>query len=132
MTRITLQAAAKDQSHLILITEKFRNEFGLPEKVTDYFATEFSAFDKEKKKGNHTLNYNYVGRQISIIRILGKQDPYKQREELRKLGATFADTVNRNKGTDVQIINQTRDQNLSLFAAEGVVLGNYQFNRHRT
>jgi leucyl aminopeptidase len=132
MTQIILRTTAKNQSHFILITEKFRNDFGLPEKVTDYFESEFSTFDKEKKKGNHTLNYNYIGRQISIIRISGKQDPYKQREELRKLGATFADTVNRNKGTEVQIINQTRDQNLSLFAAEGLVLGNYQFNRHRT
>jgi len=43
-----------------------------------------------------------------------------------------ADAINAHKGKELFIYNQTKNPDLSLAAAEGVVLGNYQFIRHQT
>lgn len=126
MTTITLKNKPTGNSHLLVITEKFDNTFGLPDKVNDYFVQQL------KDKNNKTLHYNYIGRYISIVRPDTSESPYKVAETLRRQGAAVADAVNQQKGEEVQIYNQTTNGEWSLYAAEGMCLGNYQFNRYKT
>jgi leucyl aminopeptidase len=62
-------------------------------------------------------------------------DPKKERsallEQVRRHGATVADGINAHKGTEIYVYNQTRLTELSLAAAEGISLGNYQFIHHK-
>jgi leucyl aminopeptidase len=125
MTTILLKNNITSSGHFLLITEKFRNEFGLPDKVADYFTEQFK--DKEKK----SLTYNYIGRYISIFILDRKMKESELHEILRKHGAGVADAVNAQKGKEVYIHNQTRLAGLSLVAAEGIALGNYQFVKHK-
>lgn len=126
MTKIVLKNNLKTTGHFVVITDKFRNDFELPEKVTSYFAEEFK--NKEKK----TLNYNYIGRYVSIFIVDRSKQAPELHEQLRKHGAGVSDAVNAMRGKEVYVYNQTRTADLSLFMAEGIALGNYQFLRHKT
>lgn len=122
MTTITLKNKVTESSHLLVITEKFVNEFNLPDKVNDYIVNEL------KQKDKKTLTYNYIGRYISIIVI--DKIAKNENERFRKHGASVADAVNQHKGKELYIYNQTSRQELSLAAAEGICLSGYQFIKY--
>lgn len=125
MAEILLQNKVNNASHVLVLTNKFVNEFGLPDKVNDYIVSEL------KKEGKNTLTYNYIGKYVSIIVIDPKKKPFELKEQLRRHGAAVADGVNAQKGKEVYIFNQTKQPDLSLAAAEGIALANYQFLRHK-
>ena len=109
---------------MVVITDKFVNSFGLPDKVNDYFSAEF----KGDKK---TLHYNYIGKYISIYLPDHKKDENALHEHLRRHGAMVAVAVNAQKGKQIYIFNQTRKLSLSMAMAEGIALGNYEFIHHK-
>ncbi|MCW3077393.1 MAG: peptidase [Bacteroidetes bacterium] len=126
MTEIILKNKVSASGNVLVITSRFENLFGLPDKVNDYIQAEL------KKEDKKTLTYNYIGKYISIIIVDTSKEPKALAEHLRKHGASVADGINLHKGTEVFIYNQTKFHNLSLAAAEGLVLGNYQFSKHKS
>jgi leucyl aminopeptidase len=125
MANILLKNKVTNSTNVLVITENFKNEFNLPDKVNDYIVNELSQKDKK------TLTYNYIGKFISIFIVEKGKEISFLNEQLRRHGSIVADSVNLNKGKDLYIYNQTKQQSLSLFAAEGMVLGNYQFIKHK-
>ena len=125
MANILLKNKVTNSTNVLVITENFKNEFNLPDKVNDYIVNELSQKDKK------TLTYNYIGKYISIFIVEKGKEISVLNEQLRRHGSIVADSVNLNKGKDLYIYNQTKQQSLSLFAAEGVVLSNYQFIKHK-
>lgn len=125
MVNISLNNKVSSASHVLVITEKFVNQFGLPDKVNDYFVSEF------KQKDKKSLTYNYIGKYISILIVDPKKEKQKLEEELRRHGAQAADGLNTHRAEEVYVYNQTRFPNLSLAAVEGLVLTAYQFLRHK-
>ena len=125
MANILLKSKVTNSTNVLVITENFKNEFNLPDKVNDYIVNELSQKDKK------TLTYNYIGKYISIFIVEKGKEFFVLNEQLRRHGSIVADLVNLNKGKDLYIYNQTKQQSLSLFAAEGMVLGNYQFIKHK-
>ena len=125
MANILLKNKVINSTNVLVITENFKNEFNLPDKVNDYIVNELSQKDKK------TLTYNYIGKYISIFIVEKGKEISVLNEQLRRHGSIVADSVNLNKGKDLYIYNQTKQQSLSLFAAEGVVLSNYQFIKHK-
>ena len=125
MANILLKNKVTDSGNVLVITEKFKNEFNLPDKVNDYIVNQFK--DKEKK----SLTYNYIGKYISIIIIDPKKEKNVLNEQIRKHGAGVAEAVNAHKGKEIYIYNQTELPLLSLAAAEGIELANYQFIQHK-
>lgn len=126
MANIILKNKVSHPTHILVITEKFVNEFGLPDKVSDYFTEQL------KQKDRKTLTYNYIGKYISILIVDPSREKSQLHEELRKQGASAAEGINAQKGTELYIYNQTKFPLLSLAAAEGAELGNYQFLSHKT
>ena len=125
MANILLKNKVTNSTNVLVITEIFKNEFNLPDKVNDYIVNELSQKDKK------TLTYNYIGKYISIFIVEKGKEISVLNEQLRRHGSIVADSVNLHKGKDLYIYNQTKQQSLSLFAAEGMVLGNYQFIKHK-
>ena len=125
MAEIILKSKVLESSHVLVITEKFINEFGLPEKVNDYICNAL------KEEGKKTLTYNYIGKYISIIIPDKGKDKNTLLELLRRHGALVAEAINQHKGKEIYIYNQTKQADLSLAAAEGISLANYQFIRHK-
>jgi len=126
MTAITLNTRVKEQSHVLLITTEFKNEFNLPDKVNDYIVNALK--DKERK----TLNYNYIGKYLSVLIVDLKAESGALHEKVRRHGAAVAEGINQHKGEEIYIYNQTSMAELSLAAAEGIALGNYSFVKHKT
>ncbi len=125
MTNILIKNKIKEQSNIVVITEKFVNEFNLPDKVNDYILAELKQPDKK------TLTYNYIGKYISIFIPDNKKNAEQLNESLRRHGAQVADGVNAHKGKEIFIYNQTKSPELTLALAEGISLGNYQFIGHK-
>jgi leucyl aminopeptidase len=125
MAQIILKNKVTNSTNILVITTKFVNEFGLPEKVNDYIVNYL------KKEGIKSLTYNYIGKYISILVVDTKKEKNALLEQIRRHGATVADGVNASKGTEVYIYNQTKLSDYSLAAAEGIALANYQFLRHK-
>ena len=125
MANILLKSKVTNSTNVLVITENFKNEFNLPDKVNDYIVNELSQKDKK------ILTYNYIGKYISIFIVEKGKEISVLNEQLRRHGSIVADSVNLHKGKDLYIYNQTKQQSLSLFAAEGMVLGNYQFIKHK-
>ena len=125
MANILLKNKVTNSTNVLVITENFKNVFNLPDKVNDYIVNELSQKDKK------ILTYNYIGKYISIFIVEKGKEISVLNEQLRRHGSIVADSVNLHKGKDLYIYNQTKQQSLSLFAAEGMVLSNYQFIKHK-
>src|SRR5690349_14855076 len=105
MAKIYLKPKKTDPQHILVLTEKFENNFGLPEKVTDYFNSQFKKSEAEGKGVKKPLTYNYIGKYISIFFIDKNTEQNKMREILRKHGAQVADAVNQLKGEELSIFD---------------------------
>ena len=125
MTTILLKNKVSKATHIVVITENFINEFGLPEKVNDYILAQLA--DPEKK----VLTYNYIGKYISIWKVQKNKNQFELNELLRRHGATVSEGINAHKGKEIFIYNQSKSPELSLPLAEGIVLANYQFIKHK-
>ncbi len=125
MTSISLKNNVKEQSHVLVLTQRFKNEFNLPEKVNDYIVNALKEPDRK------TLTYNYIGKYISIFIVDAKSDKFKLAEQVRKHGAMVADALNAHKAEEVFVYNQTTRAELGLYAAEGLALANYEFIKHK-
>lgn len=125
MTNITLKNNVKDQSHILVITQRFKNEFNLPDKVNDYIVNALKEPDRK------TLTYNYIGKYISVFVLELGQEQNRLAEKMRRHAAALADGLNAHKAAEVYIYNQTAKSDLSLHAAEGLALANYQFIKHK-
>jgi len=125
MATILLKSKITTSTNIVVIAERFNNEFGLPDKVNEYITTDLKNPDKK------ILTYNYIGKYISILIIDKVKGKHAQDELLRRHGAGVADAVNLHQGKEIFIYNQTNLPELSLAMAEGIVLGNYQFLKHK-
>ncbi|MDP1800684.1 MAG: hypothetical protein Q8L81_04990, partial [Bacteroidota bacterium] len=126
MAQINLKSKLRTDSSLLIVTEKFLNsaDFSFPKDVSDYILNEL------KKEDKKTVALNYLGRYISVLVVNSKSDENALKEKVRKHAAGVADSINALKEKEVVVYNQTRLAALSLAAAEGLALANYQFNRH--
>lgn len=125
MTRIQQQARVSEAPHMVLVTDKFRNDFGLPEKVASYFQQTLEKGDKKQ------LQYNYIGKSVSIMIPDRSKGHDHLMEQLRRFGNQVCEAVNGLKGEQVVVYNQTRQPAYSLALAEGIALSNYQFIHYK-
>ncbi len=128
MTQVNLKSKLTTSSNLLIVTDKFvnSNDFSLPKEVSDYILSEL------KKEDKKSISLNHLGRFISVLVINSKSEINSLKEKIRKHGATVTDSLNALKEKEVFVYNQTKLSTLSIAAAEGLALANYQFNRHLT
>jgi leucyl aminopeptidase len=126
MPVILLKKKPSSGGHLLVITGSFKNNFHLPAEAYTYMSTAM------KTENSKSYSYNHLGRVISVFVIDEKLSPESMAEKLRVAGSRMADAVNSLKGKEITIVNETNDERSSLFAAEGMCLGSYQFITHIT
>ncbi len=131
MAQVQVKNKVSESSNVLIITSKFINEFGLPDKVADYISAQLKEHKENPKETKKTLTYNYIGKYISILIVDTKKEKNSLMEQVRKHGAIAAAGVNAAKGSEIYIYNQTKSDHLSLAAAEGIALANYQFLDHK-
>ena len=60
------------------------------------------------------------------------KDENKNFEKLRKSGFEIITHANKQKTEKINLVNYTANNKMALYIAEGIVLGNYSFNKHFT
>ncbi|MDP3557096.1 MAG: peptidase M17 [Bacteroidota bacterium] len=128
MTQIQLKNKLSTIFNILIVSDKFANspDFLFPKNVSDYIEHEL------KKEDKKSVSLNYLGRYISVLIVDSKGDINSLKEKTRKHSATVTDALNALKAKEVFLYNQTKLPALSIAAAEGLGLANYQFNHHVT
>lgn len=131
MIKFSIRDKVSKPQHIFLIASVLKNEFDFPEKVEAYFQKRLAESREKSKSATVWFQYNYLGTSVNVVLTNEHTITSKLREEVRRYAAQAADAVNQLKGTEVFIYNQTKLDELSLSAAEGMYLSSYQFLKHK-
>lgn len=114
------------QDNLVIIAKAFRNrpEFGLSNEEVSYIEKQIS----EEKK---LVTINQYTRQVSVVLANDTKGPQRQMESLRRAGDNLSASLNGHKRTSVIVASQV-EKKFTLALVEGMILGNYQFIKHKT
>jgi leucyl aminopeptidase len=125
MTSIVKTSALKDDN-LVIICKSFKNksEYALTAEQVTYI-------EKQLKDDKKFVAVNQFTRIVFIVLTDDKKDGAKQKEALRRTANTVTGALNELKKTSV-IITSDLDKKFTLAFIEGILLGNYQFIKHKT
>jgi leucyl aminopeptidase len=125
MTSISKTSVLKEDN-LVIIGKSFKNknEYGLtPEQVT--------YIEKQIADSKKLVSINQFTRLVFVVLIDEKKESPQQKELLRRAANTITGALNEHKKTSV-IITSVLDKKFTLAFIEGILLGNYQFIKHKT
>jgi leucyl aminopeptidase len=125
MTAILKTSVLKDDN-LVIIGKSFKNksEYGLTAEQVTYI-------EKQIKDEKKFVAVNQFIRIVFVVLTDDKKDTPKQKEALRRAANTVTSALNEHKKTAV-IITSDLDKKFTLAFIEGILLGNYQFIKHKT
>lgn len=125
MTAILKTSVLKDDN-LVIIGKSFKNksEYGLTAEQVTYI-------EKQIKDEKKFVAVNQFIRIVFVVLTDDKKDTPKQKEALRRAANTVTSALNEYKKTAV-IITSDLDKKFTLAFIEGILLGNYQFIKHKT
>ena len=125
MTSILKTSVLKDDN-LVILAKSFKNksEYGLSAEQVAYI-------EKQIKEDKKMVAVNQFTRIVFIVLTDDKKDSAKQKEALRRTANTVTGGLNELKKTSV-IITSDLDKKFTLAFIEGMLLGNYQFIKHKT
>ena len=125
MTSIVKTSALKEDN-LVIIGKSFKNksEYALTAEQVTYV-------EKQIKDEKKFVAVNQFTRIVFVVLTDGKKDSAKQKEALRRTANTITAGLNELKKTSV-IIASDLDKKFTLAFIEGILLGNYQFIKHKT
>lgn len=114
------------QDNLVIIARTFRNkpEFGLSNEEVSYIEKQI----REEKK---LVTVNQYSRQISVVLANDTKGPARQMESLRRAADSVTASLNAHRRTSVIVASQV-EKKFTVAFVEGMILGNYQFIKHKT
>lgn len=116
------------QSHLLVLADK---EWQL-EKKAGLKAEQTAYVRKAVKNHIKPVMLNDGGRFVFIVFNEDKDKGHKQDEQWRKDASSVVALCNQNKLEELALVNLTGKNKVTALAAEGALLGNYQFRKYRT
>ncbi|HXB41808.1 MAG TPA: leucyl aminopeptidase [Bacteroidia bacterium] len=125
MTSISKTSALK-QDNLVIIAKSFKNktEYGLTDEQVKYI-------DKQIKDEKKLVTINQYSRLVCVIIADDKKGAAHQMESLRRAASGVTNSLNDQKKTSV-IVSSLVEKKFTLAFVEGILLGNYQFIKHKT
>lgn len=125
MASISKTSALK-QDNLAIITKSFKNNpsYGLSDEQVKYI-------EKQIKDEKKLVAVNQYNRMVYVVLADDKKGPAHQMEILRRAACSVTDGLNAQKRTNL-VISSLVDRKNTLAFVEGVLLGNYQFIKHKT
>jgi leucyl aminopeptidase len=125
MTSISKTSVLKEDN-LVILGKSFKNknEYGLsPEQVT--------YIEKQLSDSKKFVAVNQFTRFVFVVLLDDKKQSPQQKELLRRTANTVTGALNEHKKTSL-IISSTLERKFTLAFIEGILLGNYQFIKHKT
>ncbi len=125
MTSILKTSVLKDDN-LIILGKSFKNksEYALT-------AEQITYIEKQIKDEKKFVAVNQFTRIVFVVLTDDKKESAKQKEALRRTANTVTGGLNELKKTSV-VITSDLDKKFTLAFIEGILLGNYQFIKHKT
>ncbi len=123
-TTIRKESASDNKTSLILILKNGKDWKGHVAFTTD----EIIYIKKQFADKNNTVVLNQLNRLLVAHNPEVKSEVYKTHEALRKVGNTLCMELNKHKMKSVSIVDESGVKGGALAMAEGMALGNYQFN----
>ncbi|MBN8701488.1 MAG: leucyl aminopeptidase family protein [Bacteroidetes bacterium] len=119
--------AAKGESVLILA----KSVDSIPSNIQ--LTTDQKLYIKQRIADNEKrlVFINKLGHYVIFLQIDEKVNGYNSVEKIRKNASTVASVLNDNKIKEITVFNLTSNPTYSFAAAEGLVLGSYQFIRFK-
>ena len=125
MTSISKTSVLKEDN-LVIIGKSFKNkpEYGLTTDQVSYI---------ERNLADHKklVSINQFTRLVFVVVTDEKKENPQQKELLRRAANTITGALNEQKKTSV-IISSVLEKKFTLAFIEGILLGNYQFIKHKT
>lgn len=120
------KTSALKQDNLVILTKAFKNksEYDLTEEQETYI-------EKQIKNEKKVISVNQFSRFVFIVIAEDKKGSSHLKETLRRAASGITGSLNENKKTSV-IVSSTTDKKYTLAFLEGMILGNYQFIKHKT
>lgn len=114
------------QDNLVILTKTFKNkpEYGLTNEEVSYIEQQI----KNEKK---LVSINQYSRLVVVVIANDNKGPARQMESLRRAADTVTGNLNGQKKTSL-IVSSQLDRKFTLAFVEGILLGNYQFIKHKT
>jgi leucyl aminopeptidase len=125
MTSISKTSVLKEDN-LVILGKSFKNknEYGLtPEQVT--------YIEKQLADNKKFVAVNQFTRFVFVVLLDEKKTAPQQKELLRRTANTVTGALNEHKKTSL-IISSVLERKFTLAFIEGILLGNYQFIKHKT
>jgi len=125
MTSISKTSVLKEDN-LVILGKSFKNknEYGLTSEQVTYI-------EKQIADNKKFVAVNQFIRFVFIVLTDEKKQSIQQKEILRRTGNTVTGALNEHKKESV-IVSSVLDKKFTLAFIEGILLGNYQFLRHKT
>ncbi len=125
MTAIAKTSTLK-QDNLVIIAKSFKNkpEFGLSN-------AELAYIEKQIKDEKKLVTVNQYSRLVCVVIADDKKGAAHQMESLRRLADSVTASLNAQKKSSVIVSSQV-ERKFTLAFVEGILLGNYQFIKHRS
>ncbi|HKC68410.1 MAG TPA: hypothetical protein VKG26_09275, partial [Bacteroidia bacterium] len=125
MTSVSKTSVLKEDN-LVIIGKSFKNknEYGLTAEQATYI-------EKQLADNKKLVSINQFTRLVFVVVLDDKKESTQQRELLRRAGNTVTGALNEHKKKSA-IITSTADAKFTLAFIEGVLLGNYQFIKHKS
>ncbi|HBS88896.1 MAG: hypothetical protein A2W91_00855 [Bacteroidetes bacterium GWF2_38_335] len=124
--KLTLVNTIKEKDNLIILAGK---KF-IPDKII--FSKRESDYIKERIKKDDVVIINQYKRYVYVVPAgeLKKEDPGATLEKARDAAGKIVGHANKKALKSVVIKNETREKDITLAFAEGMVLSNYQFLKY--
>lgn len=107
-----------------------RDEKHLP---ADQFSTEEKSYiTSQFRDEKHLVIVNQYSRICFVYRMETGKEDHVLLEYCRRCGDTVAASLNRNRKTSVTLVDKSENRHAALAFAEGIMLGNYQFNKYKS
>lgn len=123
---VLAKTSALKQDNLVILEKSFKNkpEYALTSEQVSYI-------EKRIKSEKKLIVINQFNRFVYVVIADEKKGSAHQMEALRRLASTVSGALNEYKKTSV-IVSSLVDKKLTLAFLEGMILGNYQFIKHKT
>ncbi|MGZ3867126.1 MAG: leucyl aminopeptidase family protein [Bacteroidia bacterium] len=120
------KTSALKQDNLVILTRSFKNknEYALSAEQVAYV-------EKQIKNEKKLITVNQFNRFVYVVIAEDKKGTAHLKESLRRTASGITGSLNDNKKASA-IVSSTIDRKLTLAFLEGMILGNYQFIKHRT
>ena len=123
---VLTKTSALKQDNLVILAKSFKNK---PE--YNLSADQVLYIEKRIKSEKKLITINQFNRFVYVVIADEKKGNAHQMEALRRLASTVSGALNEYKKTSA-IVSSLLDRKFTLAFLEGMILGNYQFIKHKT